>query len=186
MNLYEKLNGLDDSLVESKRVIKKKKLTESYSNEMTEFMNWIQDYRNGDLWNDFTAEFESEQDPDISVVLTWLEDFDEDAYYDYVAADTYDDNIDEMLTESTEEQVTLETIANQIVDYTREHPEAMELADNINDYINDLNCQGVWYIPAAVGDFVAADPDNITEQEAEEFIGMLIDKTKLDSRLKFL
>ena len=100
MNLYEKLNRLDDSLVESKRVVKKKTLTESYSNEMTEFMNWIQDYKNGALWNDFTSEFESEQDPDISVVLTWLENFDEDAYYDYVAADTYDDDIDGMLTET--------------------------------------------------------------------------------------
>ena len=29
MNLFEKLNRLDDSLVESKRVINKKKLTES-------------------------------------------------------------------------------------------------------------------------------------------------------------
>ena len=29
MNLFEKLNRLDDFLVESKRVVKKKKLTES-------------------------------------------------------------------------------------------------------------------------------------------------------------
>ena len=32
MNLFEKLNRLDDSLVESKRVVKKKKLTESIDN----------------------------------------------------------------------------------------------------------------------------------------------------------
>lgn len=62
-------------------------LTEDYPNEMTRFMNWIQEYRNGALWNDFTAEFEAEQDPDISDVLTWLENFDEDAYYDYIDAD---------------------------------------------------------------------------------------------------
>ena len=33
MNLYEKLNRLDDSLVESRRVVKKKKLTESVEDE---------------------------------------------------------------------------------------------------------------------------------------------------------
>ena len=33
MNLYEKLNRLDDSLVESKRVVKKKKLTESVEDD---------------------------------------------------------------------------------------------------------------------------------------------------------
>ena len=33
MNLYEKLNRLDDKLVESKRVIKKKKLTEGVFNK---------------------------------------------------------------------------------------------------------------------------------------------------------
>ena len=134
MNLYEKLNKLDDSLVESKRVVKKKKLTESYSNEMTEFMNWIQDYRNGALWNDFTAEFESEQDPDISVVLTWLEDFDEDAYYDYVTAETYDDDIDEMLTESTE-QYELSTLVkdsiNHLVNNLGKDPMANDFGDAV-------------------------------------------------------
>lgn len=71
-------------------------LTESYSNEMTQFMNWIQEYRNGALWDDFTAEFEAEQDPDIDIVLDWLEVFDKDAYYDYIK----DDDIDEMLKEN--------------------------------------------------------------------------------------
>lgn len=99
MNLFEKLNRLDDSLVESKRVVKKKKLTESYFDEMTEFMNWIQEYRNGALWDAFAIEFDAEQDPDMDVVLDWLEMFDETAYYDYID-DTYDDDIDEMLTEN--------------------------------------------------------------------------------------
>lgn len=70
-------------------------LTESYSDEMTNFMNWIQTYRNGALWDAFATEFEAEQDPDIATVLEWLETFDETAYYDYVAADTYDDDIDD-------------------------------------------------------------------------------------------
>lgn len=114
MNLFEKLNRLDDSLVESKRVVKKKKLIESYSDEMTEFMNWIQEYKNGALWDDFAAEFESEEDPDISVVLTWLENFDEDAYYNYVAAETYDDDIDKMLTESIKVEPIVDKIVNMI------------------------------------------------------------------------
>lgn len=70
-------------------------LTESYSNELTEFTHWIQEYRNGALWDAFATEFEAEKDPDIATVLNWLETFDEAAYYDYVAADTYDDDIDD-------------------------------------------------------------------------------------------
>lgn len=44
MNLFEKLNRLDDSLVESKRVVKKKKLTESMADDEYEIdgeeMSW--------------------------------------------------------------------------------------------------------------------------------------------------
>jgi hypothetical protein len=115
-------------------------LTEGYSNEMTEFMNWIQEYRNGALWNDFATEFESEEDPDISVVLTWLENFDEDAYYDYVASDTYDDDIDEMLIESTE-QYELSTLVK----------------DSINHLVNDL---GKDSMADDFGDDVCADLEN--------------------------
>ena len=66
-------------------------LTESYSDELAEFTHWIQEYKNGALWDAFATEFEAEEDPDIATVLNWLETFDEAAYYDYVAADTYDD-----------------------------------------------------------------------------------------------
>lgn len=162
-------------------------LTESYPNEMTEFMKWIQEYKNGALWNDFTAEFESEQDPDIGVVLTWLENFDEDAYYDYVAAETYDHNIDETLTEDVVENVSqLDAIANQIVDYTREHSSEMWQYEDVYEYINDLNQRGIWNIPAELGNFKAQDPENITEEEAETFINMLIDGTDVNLMLKFL
>ena len=116
------------------------RLNEGYSNEMTEFMNWIQEYRNGALWNDFATEFEAEEDPDISVVLTWLENFDNDAYYDYVDADTYDDDIDEMLIESTE-QYELSTLVK----------------DSINHLVNDL---GKDSMADDFGDDVCADLEN--------------------------
>lgn len=97
-------------------------LTESYSNEMTQFMNWIQEYRNGALWDDFTAEFEAEQDPDIDIVLNWLEVFDKDAYYDYIK----DDDIDEMLTESL--SLSWLDVQNQI---------ALEQQEGINPFYDE-------------------------------------------------
>ena len=39
MNLFEKLNRLDDSLIESKRVVKKKKLTESVEDDKKKLFN---------------------------------------------------------------------------------------------------------------------------------------------------
>ena len=50
----------------------------------------------------------------MDVVLDWLENFDEDAYYDYVDADTYDDYIDEMLTESIKVEPIVDKIVNMI------------------------------------------------------------------------
>lgn len=63
-----------------------KKLHESSFNEVTGFFNWIQEYRDGALYDDFSAEFESVDDADLDMdsILTWLESFDEEAYYDYI------------------------------------------------------------------------------------------------------
>lgn len=72
-------------------------LEEDYGNdEMTEFLNWIQDYKGGCLWDAFTTEFNTDEDPDIDDVLNWLEDFNNDAYYAYIEKDEYDDDYEDL------------------------------------------------------------------------------------------
>ena len=72
-------------------------LDEDYGNdEMTEFLNWIQDYKGGCLWDAFTTEFNMDEDPDIDDVLKWLEDFENDAYYAYIEKDEYDDDYEDL------------------------------------------------------------------------------------------
>ena len=64
-----------------------KRLQESTSfDELTDFFNWIQDYKDGALYDEFSAEFESIEDKDLDMdsILTWLESFDKEAYYDYI------------------------------------------------------------------------------------------------------
>ena len=72
-------------------------LDEGYgTDEMTEFLNWIQDYKGGCLWDAFTTEFNTDEDPDIDDVLNWPEDFQNDAYYAYIEKDEYDDDFDDL------------------------------------------------------------------------------------------
>lgn len=72
-------------------------LEEDYGNdEMTEFLNWIQDYKGGCLWDAFTTEFNTDEDPDIDNVLNWLEDFNNDAYYAYIEKDEHDDDYEDL------------------------------------------------------------------------------------------
>ena len=72
-------------------------LDESFNgDEVATFSDWIQDYRDGALWDEFAAEFSDEaEELDIDSILSWLEEFDEDAYYDYI--DYIEDDLDESL-----------------------------------------------------------------------------------------
>lgn len=104
-SIYTIMNKIDDSKslnekwnVKDQR--KLKRLKESiYTDEMTAFYDWIQEYNEGALWDAFTVEFDSEEDPSMDEVLSWLENLDEDAYYDYLEtsndADEYHPDIAE-------------------------------------------------------------------------------------------
>lgn len=195
MNLYEKLNRLDDSLVESKRVVKKKKLTEKlHANEYKVVYHdntagrerrpeTIQDIENDwhevvfradsdlDAWKeafervkdysyddyldkdateeDFVNYFEDSDWGDGSPILIKLSSSDSDLYdtgytleswTDEFVEKDYDDNIDEMLTES-EEKHELSTLVK----------------DSINHLVNDL---GKDPMADDFGDDVCADLEN--------------------------
>ena len=79
-----------------------------YNDEVTSFFNWIQDYRDGSLYDEFAAEFSDEtEELDIDSILSWLEDFDEDAYYDYV-------EMNESVKTKTNEDVTLDQVKAEV------------------------------------------------------------------------
>lgn len=94
---YEYISRDVYDFVMSNRTDDSADLDEGYGNdEMTEFLNWIQDYKGGCLWDAFTTEFNTDEDPDIDDVLNWLEDFQNDAYYAYIEKDEYDDDFDDL------------------------------------------------------------------------------------------
>ena len=166
MNLYEKLNRLDDSLVESKRVVKKKKLTESsekttievkfepytrYGYEpiktgrvsgkdlldaLLKMTDKMRLYINSDYVDDYEEDYGVKLTPEA--LLERIEEENGDGcdfiYYiknlttgemlfdsGYEESEDWDDDIDEMLTESTE-QYELSTLVK----------------DSINHLVNDL------------------------------------------------
>ena len=90
--------------------------------------------------------------------------------------------VEEQLTES-ENSVTLESIANQIVEYAKEHPDTLKNSKYMYDYIDNLSQEGRFEIPAKVGQFVLEDPENVTEFEAEEFINILLNDTDVGDKL---
>ena len=163
MNLYEKLNRLDDSLVESKRVVKKKKLTESIEDDKKKLfdaaasvkckldddtieyaMYDVDDFIENELvycgklllsecpdmlfwryvsdenFGSYCAVYESDEefaDAFYQISHDRVYDITDEVNGDY----DYDDDIDEMLTESTE-QYELSTLVK----------------DSINHLVNDL------------------------------------------------
>lgn len=94
---YEYIARDIHDFVMANRTDNSSELDEGYGNdEMTEFLDWIQDYKGGCLWDAFTAEFNMDEDPDIDDVLNWLEEFDNDAYYAYIEKDEYDDDYEDL------------------------------------------------------------------------------------------
>ena len=154
MNLFEKLNRLDDKLVESKRVVKKKKLTEGYRVEPKISKFNVGD-RVAERYND--SEFnvgtivEIKKDAEGTQYLVkwdYSDREDEEWLYGDVLSlwvedetdDVYDDDIDEMLTESTEQ-----------------YELSILVKDSINHLVNDL---GKNSMADDFGDDVCADLEN--------------------------
>lgn len=116
MNLFEKLNKLDDSLVESRRVIKKKKLTEGYrvAPEISKFNvgDRVAERYNDSEFNVGTIVEIKKDAEGTQYLVKW--DFSDREYEEWLYGDVlslwvedetegaYEDDIDEMLTESEE------------------------------------------------------------------------------------
>ena len=156
MNLYEKLNRLDDSLVESKRVVKKKKLTESaydpypagaYGDKIFKILdtcsgdailNFMNEYgytfyKSGDSMRDVYDNINSYLESNSGYGL-WSR------LVDYFGDEDYDDEIDDMLAES-EEKYELSAL----------------IKDSINHLVNDLGKDPMAH---DFGDDVCTDLEN--------------------------
>ena len=102
---FKQLTGYTNALEEAfeagyNAANKGKAVVESrYNDEITDFIDWIQNYQDGVLYDSFAAEFSDENEElDIDSILSWLEDIDEDAYYDYV-------ELNESLETKTDDQL---------------------------------------------------------------------------------
>lgn len=145
MNLYEKLNRLDDSLVESKRVIKKKKLTES-SKDVNRRKKFLKDVFTkweildlAEAHNDFTGRTYAEA---FDYVLNNWDNFYFEDEYEAFCEEELDDDIDEMLTEA--ELTPWEKIVKTFPDdfghgSTRPTNKIPAQHKTMNDYARDPN-----------------------------------------------
>ena len=108
MNLFEKLNRIDDSLVESKRVVKKKKLTESVEDvgRKEDFLKEVFTKQEiielAEAHTDFTGKTYKEA---FKYVLNNWDNFYFEDDYEAFCEDELDDDIDEMLTEASEKTI---------------------------------------------------------------------------------
>ena len=119
MNVFEKLNRIDDSLVESKRVVKKKKLTESaydpypagaYGDKIFNILDTCSGDAIINFMNEHDYTFYESGDSIRDVYDKINKYFESHSCYglwsslaEYFEEKDYDDDIDEMLTESTEQ-----------------------------------------------------------------------------------
>ena len=142
MNLFEKLNRLDDSVVES-RVVEKKKLTESVEDEdrIKEFLKSFFTHQElieiAEAHTDFTGRTYKEA---FDYVLNNWDNFYFEDEYEAFCEDDYDD-IDEMLTESDDSDNFLKQIREATKSYARITASdygvrLVSLEDDLASYIN--------------------------------------------------
>lgn len=88
-----------------------------------------------------------------------------------------DDDLDEA-AKSVFERDALKVLA-----YVRKNPDCYNEETDVEELLNDLNERGVFNIPAKAPGFKCADAENVTEEEAEKYIQLLISKTQLEAKL---
>ena len=96
--------------------------------------------------------------------------------------DGEEDYGDEELDEAAKS--VFERDALKVLAYVRKNPDCYDEDTDIEELLNDLNERGVFNIPAKAPGFVCDDVENVTEEEAEEYIRLLITKTQLKSQLE--
>lgn len=99
--------------------------------------------------------------------------------------DTFDWNF---MTEGVGEasDAVYKNIADKILSYAKSDIGNLKKTTSIEDYIDNLSEEGIWDIPAETAEFTAEDVYNISQQEAEAFIKLLLSKTNLKSELEKL
>ena len=95
--------------------------------------------------------------------------------------DGEEDYGDEDLDEAVKS--VLERDALKVLAYVRKNPDCYDEDTDIEELLNDLNERGVFNIPAKAPGFTCDDVENVTEEEAEEYIKLLVTRTQLKSQL---
>ena len=73
--------------------------------------------------------------------------------------------------------------AERILNYVSKHPEELLKFRNYEEYLDELNLNGIFDIPEKAEGFTVVDVNNISEQEADRYIRLLLDTTWLRDRL---
>lgn len=95
--------------------------------------------------------------------------------------DGEEDYGDEELDEAAKS--VFERDALKVLAYVRKNPDCYDEETDVEELLNDLNERGVFNIPAKAPGFKCADAENVTEEEAEKYIQLLISKTQLEAKL---
>lgn len=96
--------------------------------------------------------------------------------------DGEEDYGDEELDEAAKS--VFERDALKVLAYVRKNPDCCDEDTDIEELLNDLSERGVFNIPAKAPGFTCNDVENVTEEEAEEYIKLLLTKTHLKSQLE--
>lgn len=73
--------------------------------------------------------------------------------------------------------------AERILNYVSKHPEELLEFKTYEEYLDELNLNGVFDIPGKAEGFTVVDVNNISEQEAEQYINLILTKTNLKAKL---
>lgn len=92
----------------------REELVESYrGDELTELLDWLQTYNDGELWDSFVVEFEDVEDDMLEPedILSWLSSYDEDAYDALMSSELYESK---SIEESFPRNIDLDQVVIQV------------------------------------------------------------------------
>lgn len=75
-------------------------------------------------------------------------------------------------------------IADKVLTHVKENPECFKEGDSVADLLDELNIKGVFDIPASAPGFECADDRNVSEEEAQQFIDLVLKNTDIEDRIK--
>lgn len=111
------------------------------------------------------------------------EDVKNESFEMATGGDDFDGEIAAMRAEQQAFENVFEDDAKKILEYAAKHKHEIKRFSSLEEYLDELNLNGIFDIPSKAPGFKCQDYYNVTEKEAAQYINLLLQNTNLRDQL---